>query len=393
MSGRARGTVQLRLLNTRRVLSTLRRAESPVRIAELAAATSLTRPTVAQIVSDLEGRGWVQRHDPVGATGRPAARYALAHRALAVLAIDAGAHRAVVEVVGLDGAVRSRREQRHRRRLGPGLLELLRTMSAECLDEAGLRADAVLAATVASPGIIDQATGDIEMRHSLGGWRTGDVVDHLRPVVGGTVAVENDANLAAQAMREVVGMPDSFLGLQWGRRLGAGLVLDGRVHPGALGAAGEIGSLLVTDPPTGDLRQLEEVVQVDRLARVAGVETTTERMLADAAAGEENAVAALGRAVDPIAAAVAPICLALDLHVVTVSGAIARGGAALAEALRGRLAARGATDVACVLSPFLEDTVLRGAASHAIETGWRGLLDDVGAVPVELRAVVPDERP
>lgn len=377
MTERARGTVQLRLLNTRRVLSEFRQADAPVRIAELAAATSLTRPTVAQIVADLEGRGWVQRHDPVGATGRPAARYALAHRALAVLAIDAGAHRAVVELVGLDGTVRARREQRHRRRLGPGLLELLGTMAAECLEDAGLRADAVLAATVASPGIIDQASGDIEMRHSLGGWRTPEVVEHLGAVVGGVVAVENDANLAAQAMRDVAGMPDSFLGLQWGRRLGAGVVLDGGVHRGSGGAAGEIGSLLVIDPMTGELRQLEEVVQVDRLAQVAGIEATTERMLADAGAGRGHAIDALGRAVDPIAAAVAPVCLALDLHAVTVSGAIARGGAALAGALRQRLAAHGAPDVDCVLSPFLEDTVLRGAARHAIESAWRVLLDGV----------------
>uniref|UniRef100_UPI0018E58836 hypothetical protein n=1 Tax=Desertihabitans aurantiacus TaxID=2282477 RepID=UPI0018E58836 len=81
------------------------------------------------------------------------------------------------------------------------------------------------------------------------------------------------------------------------------------------------------------------------------------------------------RAVDPLAAAVAPLCLGLDVGVVTLSGAIARSGPTLAAVLRERLAAHGAVDVDCLLSPFREDTVLRGAVGHAVEAGWAWLLD------------------
>ncbi|WP_156250380.1 ROK family transcriptional regulator [Pseudactinotalea terrae] len=370
----ARGTPQLRMLNTRRVLSAVRDAGEPTRIAELAEMTALTRPTVAQIVAVLEEHGWLERHEPSVATGRPAARYALLQRRFMVFGADAGAHRAVVEVAGLDGRVRARRERRHDRRLGQEMLDLLGEMLQECLAETGLRAATMVAGTVATPGIVDLRTGRITTRHKLGDWTVEEVVDRLG--AGTTdVSVENDANLAALAMRSVPDMPPTFLGLQWGQRLGAGIVQDGQLYRGESGAAGEVGSLLTEDPVTGQVRHLEEVVRVSRLPELGGVpEVSAEELLAAAGRGEQGAVEALRHGVAPLVRVVAPICLALDLRVITISGAIARGGPALPEALRDELGRHGAHDVECVLSPFLEDTVVRGAVGHAAESGWQRVL-------------------
>ncbi|MFD2794986.1 ROK family protein [Promicromonospora vindobonensis] len=374
----ARGTVQLRLLNTRRVLTALRQAGGPARIAELATMTNLTRPTVTQIVSALEGRT-LQRYEPAGAAGRPAARYGLAKEAFVVFGADAGAHRAVVEIASLDGTARARRERRRTPPLGADMLELLVELGRECLEELELPPTAVIAGTVASPGIVEQPTGRITLRAGLGGWDGAQVVSVLSRHFTGEITVENDANLAAQAMCAVPDMPRTFLGLQWGQRLGAGIVLDGRIYRGQLGAAGELGSLLVPDPVTGEIRHLEEVSHAGRLPLLGGTpDLSTEELIGAAADGDARSTRALRRGVDVLAAAVAPTCLALDLHTVAISGAIARSGPALTTAFRESLAERGAVGIDCRLSPFHEDTVLRGAVGHAIDAGWERLIEQAG---------------
>lgn len=373
----ARGTTRLRLLNTRLVLSTMRRVGGPVQLTELARLTSLTRPTVAQIVAGLEERGRLRRHEPAAATGRPAIRYGLDHEAVAVFGADAGRHRAVVELARLDGTIRARRERRHSHPLGDTLLELLAGMLRECLAEAGLPPAAVVAGTMASPGIVEQPSGRITLRPGLGDWDGAGIAAALGRPLGGAVTVENDANLAARAMCGVPGMPPTFLALQWGQRLGAGIVLDGQVYRGPSGAAGELGSLVVTDPATGGPRLLEEVVRAARLPLVGGApRLSTEDLVARAEAGDERGADALRRGVDPLAAAVAPLCLSLDLRTVTISGAIARSGPALVAAFQDRLDHHGAAEVDCRLSPFHEDTVLRGAVGNAVDAGWDWLLAD-----------------
>ncbi|WP_159618647.1 ROK family transcriptional regulator [Ruania rhizosphaerae] len=379
MAEHARGTGRLRVLNTRHVLGAMRRAEGPVRISELAQMTSLTRPTVSHIVAALENRGWVHRLEPAGNAGRPAVRYSVALDRFAVVGADAGAHRAVVEVATLNGARRARREHRRPIQLGEDMLTVLSSMMGEALVEAGMSQEDVLAATVASPGIVAEASGGIELRTGLGAWTAAEVVAALQPLVTGRVTVENDANLAAHAMRTMPDMPQDFIGLQWGQRLGAGLVLDGQVFRGRRGGAGELGALLVEDPATGATQVLEEVVRSDRLPLHGDLpELSTEALINRADTGDLVAQRALARGIDPLAAAVAPLCVGLDLHTVTISGGIARSGPALVTAFQDRLAAHGAIDIDCRLSSFREDTVLRGAVSTAVDSGWATLMEACG---------------
>ncbi|WP_157973862.1 ROK family transcriptional regulator, partial [Desertihabitans aurantiacus] len=320
-----RGTTRLRHLNTRRVLQSLRQLRRPASIAELAARTELTRPTVAQIVAALEAAGHLRRHEPLGGAGRPAARYAVDQRSFAVLGADAGASRTVVELATLDGTVLARRETRRTQSLDQRTLRAMADLVRACLVDSGLAPSAVVAGTVASPGIIEPSTGRITLRQHLGDWHADQIAEVIGAGIGGDVTVENDASLATLAMSVLPEVPATFLGLQWGQRLGAGVILDGQLLRGRTGAVGEIGSLLVSDPVDGRTAQLEEVVRASRLPELAGCPgITTEELVRQAGAGDAGAREALGRAVDPLAAAVAPLCLGLDVGVVTLSGAIAR---------------------------------------------------------------------
>jgi Transcriptional regulator/sugar kinase len=143
--------------------------------------------------------------------------------------------RATAELVGLDGTITT------------GLAALARRLH----DSAGLpRLPAIgvgMAAAVDSAGIVLQA-------RDFGIPRGPFIRDALAETFGVPVLVENDANLAALAEHRLgaaQGEANAAV-ITLGTNIGLGLILGGRIHRGARGAAGEIGLLLV---PAADADQ------------------------------------------------------------------------------------------------------------------------------------------
>ncbi|GAA1640188.1 hypothetical protein GCM10009733_041640 [Nonomuraea maheshkhaliensis] len=236
------GTPVLRRMNRAAVLDAVRRqAPEPVRVAELARLTELTRPTVAQAVEDLLAGGWLRQHAPQpAAVGRPATRFTLNGRATPVLGLDVGPHTVVAAVADLaaGGLAEIRRpvghgDARH-------LLQAVDEAAQEALAIAGLTTDQVKAVTAATPGIVEAGTGRVLFAPSVPGWSEIDLAGRLRDRFRCAVTVENDADLAALAAARRHTGAGTLLAVQWGERLGAGVVIDGRLHRGA-GQAGEIG--------------------------------------------------------------------------------------------------------------------------------------------------------
>lgn len=106
---------------------------------------------------------------------------------------------------------------------------------------------------IGAPGIIGRKKGEIEFCPNipfLNGFKLGPV---LARKLGKPVVLENDANTgvygecelgAARGYKDVIGV---FLGTG----VGGGIVLSGKIHRGASGAAGEIGHMIVD--PSGPL--------------------------------------------------------------------------------------------------------------------------------------------
>ncbi len=96
---------------------------------------------------------------------------------------------------------------------------------------------------VSAPGPVDAASGMLLHPPNLPGWGEVALGPRLAEALGAPVRVENDANAAALAewrfgagrgTRDLV-----YLTMSTG--IGGGLVLDGRLHRGAWGGAGEVG--------------------------------------------------------------------------------------------------------------------------------------------------------
>ncbi|MET7331224.1 ROK family protein [Nonomuraea sp. NPDC005650] len=419
---RPAGTPVLRRMNRAAVLDAVRRrAPEPVRVAELVQLTELTRPTVAQAVEDLLAAGWLRQHAPEPATtsrtvGRPASRFSLNGRAAPVLGLDVGPHTVTAGIADLAGERLALIRRPVGRRGARHLLEAVDEATDEALAAAGLTAGQITAVTAATPGIVEVATGRVLFAPSVPGWSEIDLADRLRARFRCAVTVENDANLAAlAAVRQRPGA-GTLLAVQWGERLGAGVVIDGRLHRGA-GQAGEIGFIRppgdrpdppggpdaakdLSDPtgdlphPAGDLADVagdgrgpleraigaEAIVELARRRAAGHPESGLARardaaaVFAAAAGGDPIAIEVVDRVAAVFAEAIAPVVLVLSPHAIVIGGGIARAGAVLLDAIARHLRELTLTPPSVELSEFAEGTVLTGAIQMALDEVWRDTL-------------------
>jgi len=147
----------------------------------------------------------------------------------------------------------------------------------------------------------------------------------------------NDANAAAlgeQWQGGGKGFEDVLL-VTLGTGVGAGLVLGGRVLPGAHGAAGELGHLCVEPEETlscncgnrGCLEQYASATGLCRLAKEAGLGEISAKELFDRAkTGDETALALVDKACERLGRGLAMACCAFDPEAIVLGGGVSHAG-------------------------------------------------------------------
>ncbi len=134
---------------------------------------------------------------------------------------------------------------------------------------------------VGVPGRVDPAEGTVTLAVNLG-WRDFPLKAALETRLGRPCIVENDARAAAIGLHErgVLGDFDDLAYLAVGTGIAAGVVLDGTLHRGARGLAGEIGHAIADrDGPVcacGQHGCLEAFVSGPAIARRAHAATATD---------------------------------------------------------------------------------------------------------------------
>jgi glucokinase len=205
---------------------------------------------------------------------------------------------------------------------------------------------------MAAPGLVDRRTGTtLFFPNFPTNWRNVAVRDFLGPAVGCPVHLLNDVRTATLGElafghgRAVDCM--AFFAL--GTGIGGGLVIDGRLRLGPLGAAGELGhQTVVADGPRcgcGNRGCLEALAsgpaisaegvrlvrsgQAPALHRLTGGDDsriTPKEMVLAAEAGDEAVRAALVRAFEYIGIGVANVVTCLHPDLVVLGGRLARAG-------------------------------------------------------------------
>ena len=243
------------------------------------------------------------------------------------------------------------------------------------LSSAGRQPEELAALGVAVPGLVDARNGRVKMAGNLKGWVDLPLRDLLDRRLGVSVYIDQDADVAAlgEKWRGCARQMNNFVFLALGTGIGAGIVVNGRLHRGFHNAAGELGNLVVGREFLG-----QERGGVGNLAALIGGKTI--RAKAKEAGGEDlSAADALERAdedvelapiaeevVDHVAMAVIALAAVLDPEAVIFGGGTAEAGARLVEPVRARIAAELPAPPALMHAVLGADAQLHGAVFGAL---------------------------
>jgi predicted NBD/HSP70 family sugar kinase len=388
----------LRRLNASRVLDALRHSE-PMRITDLVAKTHLSRPTVDAVADDLLRLGWLTEieGDPGAkpARGRPARRVAFHADAGHVLGLDIGERKVRAAVADLSGDIIAESEEAFER-LELDVQERLavvRRLATLNLKAAGVRRDDLLASCVGCTGAMDAAGKVLFSSVFPAGF---DLRTAFQRSLGRPVLVENDCNLAvlAEHWRGVARGVDDVICVLAGERLGAGILVGGRLVRGHAGAAGEMAFLGAYEHEHGAegvgrlIRTLgAEAVRSGRIDTTPGTADGWGTIVGDPTRLEAETVVDAARAGDPVAAdiverslsaagrAIVTMALVLNPELVVIGGGVAKAGDVLLEPLRRRLQQMARLPPRLEVSALAERGVVVGAIRHALDDVELRLLD------------------
>ncbi|MFL5960296.1 MAG: ROK family protein [Gaiellaceae bacterium] len=376
----------MRTLNEQLLLEQMR-GNGPVSRSELADTSGLSKPTVALALANLERDGLVQYAGRrVGGRGRTALLYEIRRDAGFVLGLDVGREFVRGAVADLAGAVRARDSRRARSSSGVTRVRELARLADELLRDAGVPADggALRQTVVGSPGVVEPGGQALRMAANLPGWERPAVLRDLRRLLGAETTIENDVDAAAVAEREQGhgrGV-STFAFVSVGTGIGMGLILDGKLHHGAHGAAGEIAFLPLADGSLdphdarrrGALESAASSAAVVRAARRGGARFRTARsVFVAAAAGDARAREIVAGEATIVARALAAIVAIVDPELIVLGGGIGRAPG-FADEVSSRLAAFSPVVPEVRPSALGEDAVVDGCLAVGGDQLWGRIL-------------------
>jgi glucokinase len=167
-----------------------------------------------------------------------------------ILGVDLGGTKILTAVVNSRGKMLSRDHsitpaQKGHKAVIQSILESVH----RALGRADVAISDLIVIGVGAPGLLNPETGILFTSPNLPGWRDVPLRDIIQGKLGKKTFLINDANAAA--------LGEFYFGAARGARnfiyitistgIGGGIVIDGKIYSGAIGAAGEVGHMIVDD--------------------------------------------------------------------------------------------------------------------------------------------------
>jgi N-acetylglucosamine repressor len=325
--------------------------------ADIARITSLTRTTVSDLVTELQGKGLVEE---IGygqsRGGRSPILLSVIDDARHLIGIDLENDELRGAVVNLRNEIVSTVSQPLRSREGDEALMLV----YELVDKLIATTDKpLLGIGVGTPGLVD-AINRVVLRAVNLNWRGMPLGDLLQERYDLPVYVANDSQLAALAQYMFGGdkYESNLVVVKVGTGIGAGLILDGRLFHGDGFGAGEIGHISVVEDGEqcrcGNLGCLETVASTPAIIKSAfasahSAELTLEALQVAFASGDAAATQAVLEAGRCLGIAAANLVGTLNVHRIVFLSQLARFGTPLLDAIKREMTRR-------VLPTLIQDT-------------------------------------
>lgn len=213
--------------------------------------TGLSRTAVTARVNSLTSAGLLLIGEELASTGgRPPGGLLFNKDAGVVLAVAVGRSRSQLAVLDLDGQELAADSRDHEVGVGPDeLLPDIASRLTGLLDGVG---PPVLGIGLSMPGTLDPVRGISIGSPVMSGWDGVELAPYFAGVADAPLFVANDADVLARSeLLGGAGPLEDALVVKASTGLGLGIIADGRVLSGHLGAAGEIGHTIVD--AAGDL--------------------------------------------------------------------------------------------------------------------------------------------
>lgn len=165
-----------------------------------------------------------------------------------IVGADIGGTKTAILVTEPDGTVRTRLVAPTAVGESDRAADAIASLVNAALDAAAATTEDVATLGIGVPGRVDRETGHVTLAVNLG-WHDLPLGPRLEARLGIPTVIENDVRAAALGLhrRRRFGSIESLALLAIGTGISAGVILEGRLHRGATGLAGEIGHAII-DP-------------------------------------------------------------------------------------------------------------------------------------------------
>jgi predicted NBD/HSP70 family sugar kinase len=326
----------LREINERRVIAALR-SNGALHAAEIARLIGLSKPTTAHILRDLIAYQLIREVEPgEGDSKRARFVYEAISDIKVSLAIDIGTRYIRAAIGDLNLVKRAEVSIAVSSLTLSGLTKVMHQAVEQGLKESGFKLKDVAAITVGTPGVVDQKSGIVSIAGTINALDGVNLAELIKKEFGIYPNVENDINLVTvgeQVAGHGTGV-ENFAVLSVGSGLGSGIVLNGKLHRGHRGAAGEIFYVPFGDPldthrtatnPSGDrIAEIARGLAKEFKKTTLSEPFSTIDILKAAKDGDLLGRAVIEQEAERIALYIAAISAVVDVELVVLSGGIGR---------------------------------------------------------------------
>ncbi len=349
--------------------------DEPTTRADIARATGLTRATIGDLVGELIDAGVVAEIGTAPSSGgKPPTMLKIDADSRRIITINLSEDRWTASDEDLRGKIGQTSSVEAHGRRGDPAIDALTELAASIID---MGDGQILGIGVATPGVVTD-DGVVVAAANLD-WHGLEVGRIVQERIGVPVHVINDSRAMALAEYAFGGHgTDNLFVINLGPGVGAGIILDGRLHTGEGDAAGEIGHV-ARRTADGTLRTLEEDIGLDAvvgsLREALGSEATSSESITHQAGaafahGDERVAEIVAHVGVRLGAVLAEATGILDIHDVVLTGPTCSLVPGLAEAAKAEHDRRGLRAVAArvrVRRSTVERAAQRGAAMHVIQ--------------------------
>ena len=324
----------------------LLRDETPRTRAELAKLTGLARSTVGARVDALLATGLLAPSGEAASTGgRPPVRFAFNPEARVVVGADLGATHGRIALTDLSSRPICEIDERLDITDGPGpVLDWLVAATNRLLEQANRKPSELIGIGIGLPGPVEHSSGRPMRPPIMPGWDGYNVPAHVRRAFDVPVLVDNDVNIMALGEHAIAHHDvEHLLFVKVATGIGAGIISGGRLHRGAVGAAGDLGHVAAPHAPdvlctcgnTGCLEAVASGRAISKSLKEIGMQAASNADIVELVrSGNIPAAHAVRQAGRTIGEVLATCVSLLNPSVIVIGGSLVQAGESLIAGVR-----------------------------------------------------------